>query len=200
MSEKTKWYLPDPCKHEIYKKGIPGELICILEQDCCPWCLKNAMEKLHFELEEARKELLAVQKHWQMEIDKGISTGIKFDQLKAELEKMKEDRDRWADSACRLEPKLLAANSELDEIRKESEKWRKEAFRQYPTPEAYDAACSALRRREVELDEAWGEVQAYEVRCDNYDTTVGQQTVELKKLRFELAEARKEIEGKEKNG
>lgn len=57
MSEQTKWFLSGPCKHEIYKPGIPGELIVTLEENCCPWCLKNAKEKLHSELEEARKEI-----------------------------------------------------------------------------------------------------------------------------------------------
>ncbi|WP_339246838.1 hypothetical protein NST58_06535 [Paenibacillus sp. FSL R10-2796] len=36
----------------------------------------------------------------------------------------------------------------------EAEKWRKEAFRKYPTPEAYEAACTALEKHRGRADAA----------------------------------------------
>jgi|GEM_PF-6458282 len=36
----------------------------------------------------------------------------------------------------------------------EAERWRLEAFRQYPTPEAYDAACAALHKHRERAEAA----------------------------------------------
>ncbi|MEK5060503.1 hypothetical protein BK126_04535 [Paenibacillus sp. FSL H7-0326] len=45
-----------------------------------------------------------------------------------------------------------AEKERADKAEAEAEKWRREAFRKYPTPEAYDAACTALHKHRERAD------------------------------------------------
>jgi hypothetical protein len=45
---------------------------------------------------------------------------------------------------------------------KEAQKWREEALRQYPTPEAYEAACTALEKHRARADAAEARIKELE--------------------------------------
>lgn len=42
---------------------------------------------------------------------------------------------------------LLKKNSEIKKLQRERGEWKREALQQYPTPEAYDAACEAPNKK-----------------------------------------------------
>ncbi|MNO43396.1 hypothetical protein D3C76_336160 [compost metagenome] len=47
-----------------------------------------------------------------------------------------------------------AEKERADKAEAEAEKWRIESFRKYPTPEAYDTACTALHKHRERADKA----------------------------------------------
>lgn len=50
--------------------------------------------------------------------------------------------------------RALAAEAEVERLAEEVLMWRKEALRLYPTPEAYEAACTALHKHRERADRA----------------------------------------------
>lgn len=51
-------------------------------------------------------------------------------------------------------------------LQRECEKWKREALQQYPTPEAYQAACDALNKCKEERDQAHNAaIQSAEMIC-----------------------------------
>lgn len=50
--------------------------------------------------------------------------------------------------------RAIVAEAENERLAAEVLVWRKEALRQYPTPEAYDAACAALHKHRDRADTA----------------------------------------------
>lgn len=55
--------------------------------------------------------------------------------------------------------RAIAAEAEAERLSAEVTVWRKEALRQYPTPEAYDAACAALHKHRLRADTAESELE-----------------------------------------
>lgn len=54
-------------------------------------------------------------------------------------------------------------NLQLADWETEARKWRREALRQYPTPEAYEAACAALEKHRTRADTAEDRLHALQI-------------------------------------
>lgn len=66
-----------------------------------------------------------------------------------------EAREGWPEAIRRA----IAAEAEIERLKGEIEHWKREALQKYPTPDAYNAACTALHKHRERADAAEAEVK-----------------------------------------
>lgn len=102
---------------------------------------------------------------WNEDMETALKPGYAKQQIAVywlnESKRLAEDNARWACQYTAAEQKYQTQSNVIAELRNiaekaeaEADKWRIEAFRKYPTPEAYEATCSALEKHRERADKA----------------------------------------------